>query len=357
MPPSIKDVARQSGVSFRTVSRVLNGEGGASPATQERIRAAATALNYRPDQSARSLRRGRTNALRLLIAARGERFLMEPFVDEVVTGIVDGAARAGYALLLEVAGRPGSDPPTALERRADATILMDARADSPLLPLLLQADQPFVKLLDRQDGVECGWVYADFRGGAERAVGHLLGLGHRRIAHLTGQSRVWPETPAERDRLVGYERALAGAGIAADPALVVAAGHRREHGFAAMAALLASGVDVTAVFAVNDMTALGAADCLRERGIRIPDDVSLAGFDDAYLAQEATPPLTTVRLPSYEIGVAAAELAIGAVEGRRALPAGREFPTDLVVRASTGAPPGDGERRTTGGAAASAAPR
>nr|MBA3450261.1 substrate-binding domain-containing protein [Chloroflexia bacterium] len=179
---------------------------------------------------------------------------------------------------------------------------------------------------------DIGWVYADFRGGAIQVVDHLIALGHRRIAHLTGRF-----TLPERDRLTGYRQALEAAGIRGDPNLIVAAGHLRHHGYAAMEKLLARGADFTAVFAVNDLTALGAMECLQRRGLRVPEDVSVAGFDDIYLAPYAAPPLTTLRLPAYEMGIAATEMAIAAVEDGSSFPAGREFPVEFCPRASTGA--------------------
>jgi DNA-binding LacI/PurR family transcriptional regulator len=332
--PSIKDVAERSGVSYKTVSRVVNRHPDVNPATRRRVETVVAELGYQPDPAARSLRRGRVQALRLLLVRRYERFLTEPVLDEVVSGIVDQSARAGYALMLEVVGPQDANSPglNGTERRVDATLLIDGRRLSPLLPPADRLAAPWVVLPTRPVRDDVGWVYADFRGGAVQVVDHLLGLGHRRIAHLTGRL-----TLPERDRLTGYRLALETAGIRVDPRLVVAAGHLRHHGYAAMEKLLARAVDFTAVFAVNDLTALGAMECLQRRGIRVPEDVSVAGFDDIYLARYAAPSLTTLRLPAYEIGVAATEMAIAAVEGSSEFPQGREFPVELCPRASTGA--------------------
>lgn len=337
MQASIKDVARQSGVSYKTVSRVINGHPDVSPKTRQRVAAAIAALGYQPDHSARSLRRGRTQSLRLLLVRRAERFLTEPFLDEVVSGIVDTAARANYALVLEVVGPTEAAPhaPSFTERRVDGTILIDGRRASPLLPASTRAEQPWIALPTRPANDGVGWTYADFRGGAERLVAYLLGLGHRRIAHLTGRLSL-----PEWDRLIGYKRALAAAGLQIDPDLIVPAGHLRHHGYRAMEKLLARRNEFTAVFAVNDLTALGAMECLQQHGVSIPDDVSVAGFDDIYLAPYAAPPLTTVRLPAYNMGVTATELAIGAVEGTHHFPDGHEFPVEVVIRGSTSSPPG-----------------
>lgn len=333
--PSIKDVARQSGVSYKTVSRVVNGEANVSDATRLRVETAIGALGYRPDHSARSLRRGRTQAIRLLLVRRHERLLTEPFLDEMVTGIVDSAAAAGYAVVLEAIGSvvAASAGPRFDERRVDGTILLDGRLGSPLVALLRETT-PWVVVTAHSPDPAAGWVYADFRGGARQLVEHLLDLGHVRIAHLTGHL-----THSELDRLRGYRQALKQAGIRMDPALVTSAGHLRHHGYAATEKLLAGHGDFTAIFAVNDVTALGAIDCLRQHGRRVPDDVSVVGFDDIYLAPHANPPLTTVRVPAYAMGAAATELLIGAVEGRRPFPNGCDFPIEMSIRESTAPPP------------------
>jgi DNA-binding LacI/PurR family transcriptional regulator len=334
MRTSIKDVARLSGVSLMTVSRVINGDPNVSEPTRCRVAEAIQALGYRPDHAARSLRRGRTRSLRLLVVRRHERFLTEPFLDEVVAGIVDAAARADYALVLEAVGPDDVASRSHGQRLVDGTILIDGRRASPLLPVLRQAEAPCVVVPSRPVDPAVGWVYADFRGGAVRLVEHLLALGHRRIAHLTGRFTV-----PERDRLRGYAQALRAAGIDRDLDLVVPAGHLRHHGYAAMEKLLARRLEFTAVFAVNDITALGAMECLQRHGLRVPEDVSVVGFDDIYLAPYANPPLTTMRLPAYEMGVAAVELATSAIEDRHAGAQSREFPVEFRSRASTGPPP------------------
>ncbi|HET7095129.1 MAG TPA: LacI family DNA-binding transcriptional regulator [Thermomicrobiales bacterium] len=336
MQSSIKDVARLSAVSAKTVSRVINGEPNVTPATRERVEAAIAELGYVPDHAARSLRSRHTRTLRLVVVRRFERFLTEPFLDEVVSGIVDRAAAAGYALLLEVSAADGAPAATGAERgRVDGAILIDGRSASPFLARADEAGGPWVALPTRPADPGVGWVYADFLGGAEQVVSHLIGLGHRRIVHLAGRL-----TLPERDRSLGYRRALAAAGIPFDLDLVIAAGHLRHHGYAAMEKALARGVDFTAVFAVNDLTALGAMECLQQHGLRVPDDVSVAGFDDIYLARYAAPALTTVRLPAYEMGKTATDLVIEAIEGKRERGEGRLFPVELVARASAGLAPG-----------------
>jgi len=334
-------VAKASGVSYKTVSRVINDEGGASPATRERIQAAISELGYRPHHGARSLRRGRTETLRLIAHRRdqGHRLLTNPFMDDVIGGVVDTAARLGYAVLVELVGNhAGTETvsPGFHERRVDGNILLDSRLPEPLLtPILREAGTPALVLANRDLDPALGWIDADFRGGGERLVGHLLDLGHHRIAHLADDQSL-RSSIARRE---GYERALAARGIQPDPDLVELGGQYREDGDAATERLLARRPDVTAIFAVNDLSAFGAIDCLRRHGRRVPADVSVTGYDDIALARWSDPPLTTVHLPWYEMAAAAVELLVGAAEGTREFPAGLEFPVDLCLRGSTGEAP------------------
>lgn len=222
------------------------------------------------------------------------------------------------------------------EWRADATILLDSRMPSPLLaPALRDAGAPCVVLANRLVDPALAWIDADFEGGARRMVRHLLALGHRRIAHLADDASL----RSSQGRRLGYEAALREAGIAPDPTLVVLAGQLREDGDAATERLLAGGADVTAVFCVNDMTAFGAIDAPKRHGRRVPEDVSVTGYDDILLARHGSPPLSTVRLPWYEMSAAAVELVVGAIEGTGPFPDGRVFPVALCLRASTAPPP------------------
>lgn len=331
---SIKDVARLSGVSYKTVSRVVNGEAQVSEATRQRVLDAIATLGYRPHQGARNLRIGRAQALRLLMHRRNPRFLVNPFADDVIAGIVDTASGRGYATMLEPIDEPDDPkhPLTLRDRRVDATIVLDSRVPCPLAPLLREAGMPAVVIANRDIDPAIGSVDADFFGGAEQIVRHLLDLGHRRIAHITDD----PILRSTQGRREGYERALRAAGIEPDPTLIVRAGQLRHEGDAATQTLLATGRPFTAIFCVNDLTALGAIECLTRAGKSVPGDVSVTGYDDIYLAQYAHPPLTTVHLPWYEMGATAAEMAIDAVEGTAGFPFSVVLPVDLRLRATTG---------------------
>jgi DNA-binding LacI/PurR family transcriptional regulator len=333
---SIKDVARESGVSYKTVSRVINGEPGFSAATRTRVETAIAALGYTPHHGARSLRRGRTRTLRLVMHRRGGRFLANPFADEVVAGVADTASRLGYGVLLELVGDEDEAPFGLGERRADATVLLDSRLPRPrLIPALVEAGLPCVVLANGPVDPAVGWIDADFEGGGERMVRHLLDLGHRRIGHLADD----PALRSSLGRRAGYEAALRAAGIVPEPDLVEMAGQMREDGDAAAGRLLARCPDLTALYCVNDLTAFGAIDCLRRAGRRVPEDVSITGYDDILLAAHAAPPLTTVRLPWYEMAAAAVEAAVGAIDGDDGFPTGVTFPVELCLRGSTAPAP------------------
>lgn len=342
-PPTAKDVARLAEVSEATVSYVVSGRRGGglriSPTTQQRVLDAMTELNYVPNAAARTLRRGRTRTFRLLIVRRDERFLIDPFLSEVISGVVDGAAQAGYALLLEVLAptdATAAASPTFAERRVDGTILVDANPASPFIDAAHRSGGACVVLPTRPHDQAAGWVYADFDIGAGLAVDHLVALGHRRIAHLAGYASL-----SEDDRRLGFERSMRRAGIEVDERLIVATGNQRGHGYDSTGRLLDAGVDYSAVFTVNDMTALGAIDCLHDRGRSVPGDVSVVGFDDVEAARHCSPALTTVHLPAYDMGRAAVELAVDSLVASSTPPTGRTFPVELVVRGST-APPRDG---------------
>jgi len=330
----IKDVARQAGVSYKTVSRVVNGEAAVREETRLRVEDAVATLGYRPNHSAQSLRRGRTHTLRLILSLRAGTFTGLRFQDEVIAGASDRASRSGYGLLLElVEGDPIDDRRRWLaDRRADGTILLDGRSESPLVSLLKSTGAPCVMLVNPDADPAFGSVDADFHGGAEAIMQHLIGLGHRRIAHLADDF----DLHSSRQRRDGYLAALQNAGITPDVDLIMPTGSQQEDGFAATARLFAMRSDVTALFCVNDLTAFGAIEWLVEHGRRVPEDVSVTGYDDIAVARYFSPPLTTVHLPWYEMGIAAAGLLIDSLDGQRDLFTHQCFDVAICQRSSTG---------------------
>ena len=338
--PSIKDVARRSGVSYKTVSRVVNGEGHVSSATRERVQDAVAELGYRPHHAARSMRSGRTQTLRLIFTHRTERFLANPFQTDLLAGVVDAATQLGYGILVELRGVGDLDEASPIRaarlgQRVDGTILLDSNPDSPHVEELITGNGPAVVVANREVHPALGWVHTAFEAGAHEAVSHLIGLGHRQIAHIADD----PSLRSSVERRAGYERALGDAGIGPDPALVVLAGQMRHNGAEAVDRLVGAGVGFTALFCVNDLTALGAIESLARHALRVPLDVSVIGYDDVSFAEYAVPSLTTVHIPWYEMGATAFAMIVDALDDPATFPRGVELPVELRVRGSTGPVP------------------
>lgn len=328
-----KDVADLAGVSTKTVSRVINGDPAVAPATRQRVQAAIDKLGYRQSHAASSLRRGRTRTLRIVIHLREQRLEQEQFQGALIGAVIDRAAAAGYSVLLDLTRSGDSLAQLArfADTRSDGTILLDGREQSPVVQAVTATNQPVVILVNPDTGSGAAAIDADFVGGARAAVNYLIQLGHRRIAHLSDDMRLH----SSRARLLGYQQALQAAGLPCDDRLVIPAGYLQAHGAQAAELLLDRGLECTALFCVNDLTALGAIDVLRQRGWRVPEDISVVGFDDIALAQWSSPPLTTLRIPWYEMAAVAADQLIQALESGAPLES-RLFPVALQVRGTTG---------------------
>jgi LacI family transcriptional regulator len=298
--PRIKDVAELAGVSTATVSLVLNEVDGVrvAQATRERVRAAARELGYRPNSLARSLRTQRTQ----MIGFISDQIATTPFAGRMIQGAEDAAWRAGYVLLLVNTG--GTED----SRRRAVQALLERQVDGILFATMFHqvVDVPEAILstpvvaLDaepRLPGVP--YVVPDETGGAEAIVTELVAAGHRRIAHITDRLR----STAAVLRLQAYRDVLGRHGIPVDPALVVEDDTDHEGGYRAAKLLFDLTPAPTAVFCFNDQVAMGVYRAVAERGLQIPDDVSVVGFDDQELIAGAlSPGLTTVALPHYAMG-------------------------------------------------------
>ena len=320
---TIADLARRSGVSKGTVSRALNGYEDVSPATRARIAALARELGYEPDAPARSLRTRRSMLVAAYLGRCGED-ASHPFFRPVLAGLSARLRATGYGLMV-VEGT--ADLRHVRRGGIDGAVLMSVDADNPLVAALAAAGIPYV-------GVDVelpAHVASDHRGGTAMAVGHLAQLGHRRIAAIAGHQH----TLAGRERLEGYRAGLAAAGLAYDPALVAVGDFSAASGEAAARQLLPAAP--TAIVAASDLMAVGATRALVAAGLRVPEDVSVVGFDDLPLATLVRPELTTVRQDPARIGAAAADAVLERIEGE---PANRTtVPVELVVRASSQSPP------------------
>ncbi len=331
--PTIRDVARRSGVSPMTVSRVVTGSARVRPATRQRVEEAIAALGYVPNHLARGLSRQKTGALALIVPD-----FADPFFTLILRGAEDLARRAGYRVILCNTGGDLEREDAYLEdmvaHRVDGLLIAPISDRSRAnLRRLGPHRTPFV-LIDRSiPGIEADVVQGDSVDGARQLTAHLIALGHTRIAHITEPQ----EVSTARDRLRGYRDALEAAGIPFAPALVAeAAGATVAGGYEAARALLA-GKRPSAIFAVNNLAAVGAVRAIRERGLDIPGDVAVACFDDIELAALLCPFLTVMAQPAETFGTLAAQLLLERIDGRA--PERRRrvvLPADLIVRESSG---------------------
>lgn len=328
------DVAKLAGVSRTTVSYVLNDVETAniSSDTRQRVRAAADELGYVPNAAAQMLAGQRTQIVGLVFPRTYPHLSTHMFLLQVMDGLVGVAQQNGVWLMIDSVESSIEDAYLELVRskRIDGLILID------LLPHDDRALQNLVG--DGFPVVSIGWVHDNIcsvdvhtRSGAQTAVEHLIGLGHRRIACITNYP-VTLETPSTR--LQGYRDALAAAGIPFDAGLVKSGRYSPESGLTAMDDLLGQGVPPTALFVASDIVAFGAMRAIQARGLAIPGDVAVIGFDDVPLAQFANPPLSTVRVPAERQGQLAGQLLIDQIQ-EKAVPAHTWLETQLVLREST----------------------
>ena len=332
--PTIADVARLAATSTATVSRVVNDDTRyVRAATRDRVAAAIAELGYRPSALARSLVSRRSKTIGLLVSD-----IANPFYPEVVRGVEEAAVSRGYSVLL---GNTGYSADRALDlarsfadRQADGVILMSSSLSPSVLEELTARQVPVVVVDSPLEGLPAGVhsIAVDYESGIAEAAGHLLALGHRRFAHLAGPI----DLPTARRRRDAFLAALAERGIDPNSVAVVEGNLRIDGGRRAIDRILDLPELPTAVFAANDLSAIGLLWAARDRGIRIPDDLSIVGLDDIQLALEVSPPLTTVALPRQDLG----QLALAAlVEEPPA--AALAVATRLVVRGSTGPCPTD----------------
>jgi DNA-binding LacI/PurR family transcriptional regulator len=329
----LKDVAERAGVSVKTVSNVVNGYLHVRPDTRARVMEAITALDYRPNISARNLRLGRTGIIALAVPE-----LDIPYFAELAKHVVGAAARHGWTVLIDQTNGDSEQ-----ERLVAAGIrdhMIDGLIFSPLALTAADLDAganatPMVLLGERVAHGPADHVAIDNVAAARDATAHLIGLGRRRIAAVGAQHTA--EAATARLRLAGYQEALAAAAIAPDEALVApaAAWHRAE-GAAAMRSLLASGPPPDAVVCFNDTLALGALRALHDAGLRVPDDIAVAGFDDIEDGRYSVPTLTTVAPDKAELARVAVDLLaarLGATDD--APPREQIMPHRLIRREST----------------------
>jgi DNA-binding LacI/PurR family transcriptional regulator len=329
--PTIYDVAQLAGVSTATVSRALNDTGQIAPATRARIEAAIDHLGFQPNTIARSLVTKSTQTIAFLLPD-----ITNPFYASLVSGIQEYALSHGHTMLL------CTTEGNAEREEQYLTLLRAKQVDGALVDGLVLPPERIARFVAEGFPIVCldrdiessavPLVQVDNRLGGLFAVDHLVGLGHSRIAHVSGPLGL----RISHDRLAGYHEGLYEAGIDEDPRLVAEGRFTEEGGYEAMGALLEAAPDLTAVFAANDLSAIGVLSALVARGRRVPEDVSVVGFDDLRLAAFTTPPLTTVRQPAVEIARRATQMLIGMTRGDRPTEMRHVLKPGFVLRSSTG---------------------
>ena len=328
MARTLEELAAKAGVSRSTVSRVING-GPVSHSTRSRVMAVLESTNYRPNLAARSLATGRTGIVGLVIHEPASAVFSDAYFSVMLAGIAETLADEATGMMLWMSHQSAEET---LDRVlstsfVDGIICTATRTADPVVDGLLASGVPTVLLGHRRDDDTANYVDIDNIAAAEDMVEHLLGIGRRRIGHITGDRG----TVSGEDRVLGYHRALDKAEIA--ERFVVDGDYSEEGGHDNALTLLDQGVD--AIFAGSDAMARGVYKAAAERGIRIPDDVAVAGFDDLDFAAELDPPLTTVRQDVHAQGRTAA-LTLLKILDRSPDSAKRVIlPTELVIRQST----------------------
>lgn len=326
---TIRDVAKRAGVSIATVSRVLNGgPHSIREETRRRVREVIAQLDYRPNALARGLLSRRSGTLGLLVPD-----IANPYYADILRGIEDTVRPEGYSVIICNTDRQPqkADQYLALlrEKQCDGIIFAGGGMEGGhRLPSLATLGIKVV-LIGRHE-IDLPSVTVDNQGGARAATCHLVAQGHRVVAFVGGPR----ESTTTQDRQAGFESALAESGIRLDPRHIRYGDLRPEGGYEAMRQLLGLPERPTAVLVANDLMAIGAIKAIRDAELRAPDDVALVGFDDIPIASYVDPPLTTVKVPMYELGARAARLMLGLLRGG-GTPLAETLATPLVVRGSS----------------------
>jgi LacI family transcriptional regulator len=330
---TLRDVARAAGVHPATVSRALNEETRAlvNEETARRVLRAAEQLGYQPNPIARGLKTNRSYTIGVLIPD-----LTNPLFPPILRGIEDRLETAGYTPLTANTDndpeRELLDSQTMRARQVDGIIAATASRDHRLHDALLEAGTELVLVNRRQAELPVSSATADDRMGMRLAVEHLLSLGHTRIAHLAGPL----DYSTGLDRYEGFYETMRAASAEPDPELVlVAEAFTESEGARLCGQLMSEGRRFTAVAAANDLLALGCYDVFAERGVRCPEEISVMGFNDMPFAARFNPPLTTIHIPHYDIGKAAAELMLERLQDADSAPRDIRLEPNLVVREST----------------------
>jgi len=332
-PVNLRDVAKRAKVSVATVSMVLNENPRISRATQMRVQQIIDVMGYRPNRLAQSLSSRYTGVMAVMLPALRHGF-GDAYFGELISGICDRAGKLGYKVMLEQA-KPdfirNRDHIAIYERRfIDGMLCLGCNDRHHFLADFSDRRYPLVVVDNYLQQWNLDYVVCDYRAGTEQVMNYLLQLGHRKIGFINAA----PEVRTARDRQEVYEQRLGAVGVEISPQWKGDGQFTEQGGAAAAQRILEAAPDVTALFAGNDKMALGAMHYCSHRGIRIPHDISIIGFDDMQQAAFVNPSLTSVHLPLYEVGALACERLVERIRGKVERVA-ETLPTHLVVREST----------------------
>ncbi len=332
MPVTIRDIAEAAGVSITTVSRVLNNvDHPIGAETRQRVLAVAESFGYRPNIAARSLRTDRSATVGIIADD-----IAGPFATKIIRGIQDRLRQAGYlCVIISADWNPDTEREAIrdLVSRSIDGIVFSETWHHTAVDLLDLANKPYV-FVHRQFAAPGEYsTIPDERYGAHLAMTHLIRLGHKRIAYINGPTHYY----ASALRLNGYREELEEAGLPFDSRLVACGDWSLESGYTAMQQLLEVRPRFTALFAGNDLMAVGAIYALQDAGLRVPDDVAVVGYDNREISYTFRPKLTTVTLPCYEMGQAAAQMLLDRMHGKNEVAEEIKVRGSLLIRESCGA--------------------
>jgi LacI family transcriptional regulator len=331
MPLTLEDIARMSGVSRSTVSRVINGDRNVNEQTRTKVQSIIQSIDFQPNLAARGLAAGHTRVIGLVIPTGVTAIFTDPYFPLVIQGVSAACNARGYSVMLWLA-----EPE--FERRTISQILYNGLIDGvvvssmlvndPLIERLYESKRPFITIGRHPTNDKINYVDIDNRAGAYQGVSHILRTGRRRVGVINGPHN----TIASLDRYQGYLDALRERGVTLIPELVAEGEFSDTTGYLAMKRLLPHCPD--AVFVASDAMAFAAMRAIQEAGLRIPEDIAVVGFDDLPAAANSSPPLTTVRQPIQRTGSIAAEMLVDMIEHPDPLPRRIVLPTELVYRSS-----------------------
>lgn len=327
---TIKDVAREVGVSINTVSRALNGKPDVSPETRRQVLAVAERLNYMPNKLARGLRSNKTGVIGVIVAD-----IANPFFSAVVKGMGKAAKELGYSIILQDTGENYENEEEAIQimisEQVDGLLITPVQTENRSIHMLQESGIPFVLVARHFNDLDTDYVVADDVQGGYLATAHLIEKGHEKIAFINGPAY----NSSAIERFQGYKKALEEHNIELNEKLIRNGALTMEDGYTHCRVLLMqSDPRPTALFTFSDFVALGAMKAVHELGLRIPDDIAIVGYDDIDFAFCLESPLTTIRFPKREIGEEAISVLEKKIDGQKRH-SNLKIPVELVIRQSS----------------------